>query len=106
MSVEEQLAIYRKRKKREEEVAALKHKVWSFFTSIFTLGGKPQNTASDSTSVRGGVEEETGVVPSHPSHSVSSSHLYKWLASMEVLSFLAPCNMSKVSILSYLRTCF
>lgn len=72
LTVEEQLAIYRKRKKREEEVAALKHKVRSFFTSVFTVWRRPENAATLNTPGPGGGEQaqETEGTPSQSDNSV------------------------------------
>lgn len=73
LSVEEQLALYRKRKKREEEVAALKHKVRSVFTSVFTVWRKSEDAATPNTPGPGGGEgaQEAREAPSHSGNTVS-----------------------------------
>ncbi|MPC26801.1 hypothetical protein E2C01_019951 [Portunus trituberculatus] len=63
--MEEQLAQYRKRKRREEEYAALKQKIWGYFAAVFTfrraeVGGPDTHTAP------GGPEGETQADSSRP----------------------------------------
>lgn len=47
--MEERLAQYRKRKKKEEEFAALKQKIWEYFATVFTFWKKDENPATVST---------------------------------------------------------
>lgn len=73
MTMEERLAMYRKRKRREEDIAAMKQKIWNFFTS-FTLWGGPGDTSTASVQSPGEgekVDEETKRLPNTSGNTVS-----------------------------------
>lgn len=78
--MEEKLALYRKRKKREEEVAAIKQKAWDFLASV-----TPGRSGGIATAYTQGLwedetaEEETGRSPSTSSNRVNLCWLYMYM---------------------------
>lgn len=71
VSVEEQLAMYRKRKKREEDAAALKQKVWDFLSAAIPVWRRPQDAVPVSTPGPGVGEEAEERTEEGPSKGVS-----------------------------------
>lgn len=69
VSVEEQLAMYRKRKKREEDAAAMKQKVWDFLSAAIPVWRRPQDAAQVSTTSPGVGEEAGEGTEQRPTHS-------------------------------------
>lgn len=75
--MEEQLAQYRKRKKREKEYAALKQKIWDYFAAVFSFWRPAADAAEDvgpSTYTAPGspAEGETQGDTSRPATNVSA----------------------------------
>lgn len=71
-AVEEQLAQYRKRKKREEEYAALKQRIWGYFTAVFTFW-KPEYVGPSTHTLPENPEEE--VVADSPRPAINTKNV-------------------------------